>query len=603
MGIKRKKTILAACCLFFVLCASILFCACTSQIGTSASESGNQEEVVEIPNGEDSGTDEEPSGEPGEDSPEETLPEEELPGGDEELPNDQGPDQPTEGDQSGQEEQQPEVVYEEEETILFANNGVGYVLNPFADGEFSFEVESEEVLTALPYFKSAIALSPVSVGETKLTVKIATDEKIRIKVYNIIVLPFDEVLNIEIESLEGKELKGGARADGSYLIYNANVVSCRNLTIEDFSIEKSDNIFIVENSVVAAKTENGGTRLSFSFYVSGGQEAKIKVFAENNFVNLLTPTIAEETYVVSEFLREISYSLTNEGKSPIEGENGFKLYLPTIGFEDELDKEGYYTYYNLTIDKTLFSVSTMSSNIEIVESEGGFVIYSKEEGTARVLISAKDGSNLSESFIIETAPLLATEYIVSLNGEEFNLMPDGFLDFLLGLDNFEINQEDEPYVLEISKNPIFSKTEYQIVVANGNSVDLNYETVGGSTKLSFIPVETGTTEFNILYKGRIISSFTVDVKEKEYEILIENFEDEIEIDLGSSVKLVITLTHFGEVITKPIYSISCNQSGAIFDSLTYNGTVFIRFESAGEYYFTIEASDYGVSRTIKFIVA
>ena len=121
--------------------------------------------------------------------------------------------------------------------------------------------------------------------------------------------------------------------------------------------------------------------------------------------------------------------------------------------------------------------------------------------------------------------------------------------------------------------------------------------------MSFIPVETGTTEFNILYNGRIISSFTVDVKEKEYEILIENFEDEIEIDLGSSVELVITLTHFGEVITRPTYSISCNQSGAIFDSLTYNGRVFIRFESAGEYYFTIEASDYGVSRTIKFIVA
>lgn len=566
MEIKRKKTILAACCLFFVLCASILFCACTSQIGTSASESGNQEEVVEIPNGEDSGTDEEP-------------------------PNDQG------------EDQNPQVVYDEEETILFANNGVGYVLNPFADGEFSFEVESDEVLTALPYFKSAIALSPVSVGETKLTVKIATDEKIRIKVYNIIVLPFDEVLNVEIEGLGGKELKGGTRADGSYLIYNANVVSCRNLTIEDFSIEKSDNIFIVENSVVVEKKEDGGTTLSFSFYVSGGQEAKIKVFAENNFVNLLTPTIAEETYVVSEFLREISYSLTNEGKSPIEGENGFKLYLPTIGFEDELDKEGYYTYYNLTIDKTLFSVSTMSSNIEIVESEGGFVIYSKEEGTARVLISAKDGSNLSESFIIETAPLLATEYVVSIGGEETIFTPEDFCYYLLGLESFEMSKDGDPFVLQILQNPTYSKTEYQIVVANGNSVDLNYETVGGSTKLSFIPVETGTTEFNILYNGRIISSFTVDVKEKEYEILIENFEDEIEIDLGSSVELVITLTHFGEVITRPTYSISCNQSGAIFDSLTYNGRVFIRFESAGEYYFTIEASGYGVSRTIKFIVA
>lgn len=601
MEIKRKKTILAACCLFFVLCASILFCACTSQIGTPTSESGNQEEVVEIPNGEDS--DEEPSGEPGEDSPEETLPEEELPGGDEELPNDQGPDQPTEGDQSGQEEQQPGVVYEEEEIILFANNGVGYVLNPFADGEFSFEVESEEVLTALPYFKSAIALSPVSVGETKLTVKIATDEKIRIKVYNIIVLPFDEVLNIEIESLEGKELKGGARADGSYLIYNANVVSCRNLTIEDFSIEKSDNIFIVENSVVAAKTENGGTRLSFSFYVSGGQEAKIKVFAENNFVNLLTPTIAKETYVISEFLREISYSLTNEGKSPIEGENGFKLYLPTIGFKDELDQEGYYTYYNLTMDKTLFSVSTMSSNIEIVESEGGFVIYSKEEGTAVVVISANDGSNLTENFIIETAPLLATEYVVSIGGEETIFTPEDFCYYLLGLESFEMSKDGDPFVLQILQNPIYSKTEYQIVVANGNSVDLNYEAVGGSTKLLFIPVETGTTEFNILYNGRIISSFTVDVKEKEYEILIENFEDEIEIDLGSSVELVITLTHFGEVITRPIYSISCNQSGAIFDGSTYKGRVFIRFESAGEYYFTIEASGYGVSRTIKFIVA
>ena len=591
MEIKRKKTILAACCLFFVLCASILFCACTSKIGTPTSESGNQEEVVEMPNGEDSGTDEEPIGEPGEDSPEETLPEEELPGGDEDLPNDQG------------EDQNPQVVYEEEETILFANNGVGYVLNPFADGEFSFEVESEEVLIALPYFKSAIALSPVLVGETKLTVKIATDEKIRIKVYNIIVLPFDEVLNIEIESLEGKELKGGARADGSYLIYNANVVSCRNLTIEDFSIEKSDNIFIVENSVVAAKTENGGTRLSFSFYVSGGQEAKIKVFAENNFVNLLTPTIAEETYVVSEFLREISYSLTNEGNSPIEGENGFKLYLPTIGFEDELDQEGYYTYYNLTIDKTLFSVSTMSSNIEIVESEGGFVIYSKEEGTALVLISAKDGTNLSESFIIETAPLLATEYVVSIGGEETIFTPEDFCYYLLGLESFEMSKDGDPFVLQILQNPIYSKTEYQIVVANGNSVDLNYEAVGGSTKLLFIPVETGTTEFNILYNGRIISSFTVDVKEKEYEILIENFEDEIEIDLGSSVELVITLTHFGEVITKPIYSISCNQSGVIFDSLAYYGSVFIRFESAGEYYFTIEASGYGVSRTIKFIVA
>ena len=596
MEIKRKKTILAACCLFFVLCASILFCACTSQIGTSASESGNQEEVVEIPNGEDSGTDEEPSGEPGEDLPEETLPEE--------VPQEpESPDQPTEGDQPGQEEQQPEVVYEEEETILFANNGVGYVLNPFADGEFSFEVESDEVLTALPYFKSAIALSPVSVGETKLTVKIATDEKIRIKVYKIIVLPFDEVLNVEIESLEGKELKGGARADGSYLIYNANVVSCRNLTIEDFSIEKSDNIFIVENSVVAEKTENGGTTLSFSFYVSGGQEAKIKVFAENNFVNLLTPTIAEETYVVSEFLSEISYSLTNEGNSPIEGENGFKLYLPTIGFEDELDQEGYYTYYNLTIDKTLFSVSTMSSNIEIVESEGGFVIYSKEEGTAHVLISAKDGSNLTENFIIETAPLLATEYVVSIGGEETIFTPEDFCYYLLGLESFEMSKDGDPFVLQILQNPIYSKTEYQIVVANGNSVDLNYEAVGGSTKLLFIPVETGTTEFNILYNGRIISSFTVDVKEKEYEILIENFEDEIEIDLGSSVELVITLTHFGEVITRPTYSISCNQSGAIFDSLTYNGRVFIRFESAGEYYFTIEASGYGVSRTIKFIVA
>ena len=592
MGIKRKKTILAACCLFFVLCASILFCACTSQIGTSASESGNQEEVVEIPNGEDSGTDEELPNDQGEDQ----NPQEEVP----QKP--ESPDQPTEGDQSSQEEQHPEVIYEEEETILFANNGVGYVLNPFADGEFSFEVESNEVLTALPYFKSAIALSPVSVGETKLTVKIATDEKIRIKVYNIIVLPFDEVLNIEIESLEGKELKGGTRADGSYLIYNANVVSCRNLATEDFFIEKSDNIIIVENSIVSSKTENGGTKLSFSFYVLGGQEASIKVYFENNFANLLAPTEAQETYVVSEFLKEISYELTNEGISPIKGENGFKLYLPTIGFEDEMDGAGYFTYYNLTIDKALFSVSTMSSNIEIIENEEGFVISSKEEGTALVVISANDGSNLTENFIIETAPLLATEYVVSIGGEETIFTPEDFCYYLLGLESFEMSKDGDPFVLQILQNPIYSKTEYQIVVASGSSVKLIYEPVGGVAKLSFVPVEKGKTDFNILYNGKIISSFTVEVKEKEYEILIENIEDENEIKVGSFIELNLSLTHYGAEIIRAQFEIICNQSGVIFDNFAYNGTAFIEFQKPGDFYFTITASDYGVSRTIKFIV-
>ena len=678
MEIKRKRIILTIFCLFFVLCAALLFCACSPRGEQPSADPGFQEEIPQNPSEEDEpdmpenpdedenpgdvenpgevekpgesekpGDDENPGGsedpgeiedpgevenpsevdkpgeseKPGEDDEnlggsekpgeDENLGESEKPGddenpGDDETQNPPESDKPTGPDKPAEEdplpEEQPEIIYEKEETISLANNGIGFVLEPFLDGDFSFIVENEEVATALPYFESAITLYPVSVGETKLTVKISTEEKIWIKVYNIIVLPFDENLNIEIEGLEENELKGGTRADGSYLLYNASVVSCRNLATEDFFIEKSDNIIIVENSIVSSKTENGGTKLSFSFYVLGGQEANIKVYFENNFANLLAPTEAQETFVVSEFLKEISYELTNEGNSPIKGENGFKLYLPTIGFEDEMDGDGYFTYYNLTIDKALFSVSTMSSNIEIIENEEGFVICSKEEGTALVVISANDGSNLTENFIIETAPLLATEYVVSMGGEETIFTPEDFCYYLLGLESFEMSKDGDPFVLQILQNPIYSKTEYQIVVASGSSVKLIYEPVGGVAKLSFVPVEKGKTDFNILYNGKTISSFTVEVKEKEYEILIENIEDENEIKVGSFIELNLSLTHYGAEIIRAQFEIICNQSGVIFDNFAYNGTVFIEFQKPGDFYFTITASDYGVSRTIKFIV-
>ena len=165
-----------------------------------------------------------------------------------------------------------------------------------------------------------------------------------------------------------------------------------------------------------------------------------------------------------------------------------------------------------------------------------------------------------------------------------------------------MSKDGDPFVLQILQNPIYSKTEYQIVVASGNSVKLIYEPVGGVAKLSFVPVEKGKTDFNILYNGKIISSFTVEVKEKEYEILIENIEDENEIKVGSFIELNLSLTHYGAEIIRAQFEIICNQSGVIFDNFAYNGTAFIEFQKPGDFYFTITASDYGVSRTIKFIV-
>ena len=495
-------------------------------------------------------------------------------------------------------EQVKEEIILESENILLANNGIGYKIDFFENGESNFEIENEEVATLLTYFDSAIIISPKKVGETNLKIKIETDKEIKVKNYKIFIMPYDENLSIMIDGYEeGKALFGGQKADGMFDFYNVSVTSCRNLTINDFSIEKSDNINIVENSYNLESGIEGGTILSFSFYIDGGSEGFIKASVENNFLNFNKPSTGEKNFSVKSYVKEIEYSISNGKNLPLTTENGYLLYLPNENYIGQMNEQGYYTYYDLKIDTTIFSVTALSQNIDLKESTSGYIISAKSEGEGKLGIVAKDGSMQSLEVLFKVERVKPKSYTLKIQEQEITYSNLGFYSLLKNLGEKTIKLEEGNFVVELYLDPIFGENNFSINNLSGSCVDLTVEEQNGKIILTFKPVEAGQTTFEIFENESKISSFSFNVEQEE----IYEERDIIEF-VTSEREAYFKVALESEMEQKIEFTITSESSDVECDKVSYNGKIFIRFNQPGIYYFVAENLEYGIFRTVKIIV-
>ncbi len=514
------------------------------------------------------------------------------------------------GDGSGLEE--IEEIYEKEENVVLALNNDGFVFKiPFKEGEIDLEIFDENIIKLENYIDDGSKiLTPLSLGETKLKVSAKESKKVTIKIYNIMVVSYDKELEILINgSNEINNLMAGTKADGTYQIYEATVKSCRMLSDSELVVNKSDNIKIVENSLKILKQENGGSWVSFLFYVTEGDAASLQIEVKNNFFNYKEPTICEKAFAARQYVKEINYTISSQGNSPILETDSYVLYSSVPNFEEQMNLDGYYTFYDIQIDKNIFSITSNSSLLKIEETDDGYSIKANQTGIATLTIQAKDGSGVIENLTILIKEVKAERVNLKTEQQELSFSNDEFIAFLKGIGSIEINLENGIKRVVLSKFPIYSTIDFEILPIQGISVSLEIKEDGENYIIDFVAKNKGTSSFIVKFENQEITQFSVNVIEQTYQIKIyeqvSDLNSEIIGDVyetnKTSFNLYLKLFVNNEVDNNIIFNVACENENVIYDKLAY-GRVFIKFQEKGEYLFTFTNEEYGITKSLLIVV-
>lgn len=171
---------------------------------------------------------------------------------------------------------------------------------------------------------------------------------------------------VEICFFGNQPCKCGAYRDGSHEIYTIKITSCRKLSIENFIIEKPDNIIVVKNSQVLMQTENR-TELCFSFYFVQNIESYMKASSLDDNKNVVAES-EKITFELEEIIDLPSYSF--EFSSSDEGAN-YDFENDVIEVDFTLSKSVYFEI-KLLEDGTYCATSTLTAKL----SDESFGVFS-----------------------------------------------------------------------------------------------------------------------------------------------------------------------------------------------------------------------------------
>lgn len=171
---------------------------------------------------------------------------------------------------------------------------------------------------------------------------------------------------VEICFLGNQPCKCGAYRDGSREIYTIKITSCRKLSIENFIIEKSDNIIVVENSQVLTQTEKG-TELCFSFYFVQNIESYMKASSLDDNKNVVAES-EKITFELEEIIDLPSYSFEFSSSDEVAS---YDFENDVIEVDFALSKSVYFGI-SLLKDGKCFATSTLTAKL----SDESFGVFS-----------------------------------------------------------------------------------------------------------------------------------------------------------------------------------------------------------------------------------
>lgn len=510
----------------------------------------------------------------------------------------------------GGDDSEKEETFEQEENLIFALNGIGYIIqNPFPNYKINFEIENNKIVTVEKHIgENSVIVTPISVGQTKLIFSATDESNTKVKVYNIKVSSWDDEISLLIEG-EENGLKSGMKADGGYSIYDAYIESCRILSLKDFQINFSDNIKIVENTLEIKQLENKSA-IYFSFYILHGEKASFNILILNDFANQTGPTIINKEFNVVEFVSNIDYTLYDSNNIEIEKTNNLILYCPITGFEENMKEEGYATFYKIVFDKSIYNLEMATLNtLRIIEIEEGFILVAENVGVTSARIKAKDGSGNFLIINFEVKLIKPSSFTVNLDNTIYELSKEEFIKYFTDLSNLEFDLNSGVKTIQVSKNPIFSSCNFEIIKTDGSSINLNFVNENGKYIYNFIPEKEGETYFKVIFEGEVISNFKINVVKNASRIIIlestdtENLEitDSTFKTMGNNIVLYLRIIIDNVIIQNVVFDVSCANINAVFDKHTY-GRVYVEFKEKGEYLFTFTNLEYNLSKKLKIIV-
>ena len=510
----------------------------------------------------------------------------------------------------GGDDSEKEETFEQEENLIFALNGIGYIIqNPFPNYKINFEIENNKIVTVEKHIgENSVIVTPISVGQTKLIFSATDESNTKVKVYNIKVSSWDDEISLLIEG-EGNGLKSGMKADGTYSIYDAYIESCRILSLKDFQINFSDNIKIVENTLEIKQLENKSA-IYFSFYILNGEKASFNILILNDFANQTEPTIINKEFNVVEFVSNIDYTLYDSNNIEIEKTNNLILYCPITGFEENMNEEGYATFYKIVFDKSIYDLEMATLNtLRIIEIEEGFILVAENVGVTSARIKAKDGSGNFLIINFEVKLIKPSSFTVNLDNTIYELSKEEFIKCFTNLSNLEFDLNSGVKTIQVSKNPIFSSCNFEIIKTDGSSINLNFVNENGKYIYNFIPEKEGETYFKVIFEGEEISNFKINVVKNASRIIILESTDTENLEItnstfkttGNNIVLYLRIIIDNVIIQNVVFDVSCANINAVFDKHTY-GRVYVEFKEKGEYLFTFTNLEYNLSKKLKIIV-
>lgn len=510
----------------------------------------------------------------------------------------------------GGDDSEKEETFEQEENLIFALNGIGYIIqNPFPNYKINFEIENNKIVTVEKHIgENSVIVTPISVGQTKLIFSATDESNTKVKVYNIKVSSWDDEISLLIEG-EGNGLKSGMKADGTYSIYDAYIESCRILSLKDFQINFSDNIKIVGNTLEIKQLENKSV-IYFSFYILNGEKASFNILILNDFANQTEPTIINKEFNVVEFVSNIDYTLYDSNNIEIEKTNNLILYCPITGFEENMNEEGYATFYKIVFDKSIYDLEMATLNtLRIIEIEEGFILVAENVGVTSARIKAKDGSGNFLIINFEVKLIKPSSFTVNLDNTIYELSKEEFIKCFTNLSNLEFDLNSGVKTIQVSKNPIFSSCNFEIIKTYGSSINLNFVNENGKYIYNFIPEKEGETYFKVIFEGEEISNFKINVVKNASRIIILESTDTENLEItnstfkttGNNIVLYLRIIIDNVIIQNVVFDVSCANINAVFDKHTY-GRVYVEFKEKGEYLFTFTNLEYNLSKKLKIIV-
>ncbi|MCI6542356.1 MAG: hypothetical protein MR423_00930 [Firmicutes bacterium] len=171
---------------------------------------------------------------------------------------------------------------------------------------------------------------------------------------------------VEICFLGNQPCKCGTYRDGSHEIYTIKITSCRKLSIENYIIEKSDNIIVVENSQVLTQTEKG-TELCFSFYFVQNIESYMKASSLDDNKNVVAES-EKITFELEEIIDLPSYSFEFSSSDEVAS---YDFENDVIEVDFALSKSVYFGI-SLLKDGKCFATSTLTAKL----SDESFGVFS-----------------------------------------------------------------------------------------------------------------------------------------------------------------------------------------------------------------------------------